>query len=60
MVDEAIEATVVGQSKITARGQVTLPKELRKKYGMKAGETLYFLEAEGTIVLKLGPLIITE
>jgi AbrB family looped-hinge helix DNA binding protein len=60
MGEDAVEATVVGQSKITARGQVTLPKELRKKYGMKAGETLYFLEADGTIVLKLGPLVITE
>lgn len=59
MGEETAEATVVGQSKITARGQVTLPKELRKKYGMKAGETLYFLEVDGSIILKMGPLVIT-
>lgn len=60
MSEETVEATVVGQSKITARGQITVPRELRKKYGMKAGETLYFLDADGTIILRLGPLIITD
>ncbi len=56
----AVEATVVGQSRITDRGQVTLPKELREKHGLKAGNTLYFLEVDGSIVLKLGPLVLTE
>jgi AbrB family looped-hinge helix DNA binding protein len=60
MAQEGVEAVVVGQSKITARGQITLPKELRKKFGLKAGNTLYFLEVDGSIVLKLGPLILTE
>lgn len=55
-----VEAVVVGQSKITGRGQVTLPKELRGKYGLNAGDTLYFLDVDGAIVLKLGPLILTE
>lgn len=55
-----MEAVVVGQSKITGRGQVTLPKELRGKYGLNPGDTLYFLDVDGAIVLKLGPLILTE
>ncbi len=60
MRDEEVEAVVLGESKITTRGQVTLPKELRVKFGLKSGDTLYFLEVDGSIVLKLGPLVLTE
>ncbi len=60
MPEEKVEAVVMGQSKITTRGQVTLPKELREKFGLKAGNTLYFLEVDGSIVLKLGPLVLIE
>ncbi len=60
MKGETVEAVVAGQSKITARGQITLPKELREKFGLKSGNTLYFLEVDGSIVLKLGPLVLTE
>jgi len=60
MKEEGVEAILVGQSRITQRGQVTLPKELREKYGLKAGTTLYFLEVDGSIVLKVGPLVLTE
>ena len=60
MSGEKVEAIVMGQSRITARGQITLPKELRDKFGLKMGDTLYFLEVDGSIVLKLGPLILTE
>ena len=60
MAQEGVEAVVIGQSKITTRGQITLPKELRKKFGLKVGSTIYFLEVDGSIVLKLGPLILTE
>ncbi len=60
MLEPSVEAVLVGQSKITTRGQVTLPKEVRQKFGLKSGDTLYFLEVDGSIVLKLGPLILTE
>jgi len=58
--DDAVEAVVVGQSKITGRGQITLPKEMRKKYGLNPGDVLYFLDVDGAIVLKAGPLVLTE
>ena len=29
---EKIEAVLVGQSKMTSRGQITVPKEVRKKF----------------------------
>ena len=57
---EKIEAVLVGQSKMTSRGQITVPKEVRKKFGLRPGDTLFFLEVNGSIVLKLGPLILTE
>lgn len=50
----------MGQSKITQRGQITIPKDLRRKFDLKTGDTLYFLEVDGSIVLKLGPLVLTE
>lgn len=59
-VEPGVEAVFRGQSRITARGQITVPKEVRKKFGLKSGDILCFLEVNGSIVLKLGPLILTE
>jgi len=55
-----VEAVFRGQSRITVRGQITVPIEVRKKFGLKPGDTLCFLEVNGSIILKLGPLILTE
>ena len=57
---EEVEAVFRGQSRITARGQVTVPMEVRRKFGLKTGDILCFLEVDGSIVLKLGPLVMTE
>jgi len=58
--EEKVEAVFRGQSRMTSRGQITIPLEIRKSYGLKAGDVLYFLEVNGSIVLKLGPLVLTE
>ncbi len=58
--EPSIEAIFRGQSKMTVRGQITVPTEVRKKFGLKPGDTLCFLEVDGSIVLKLGPLVLTE
>ncbi len=58
--EPSVEATFRGQSKITARGQITVPTEVRRKFGLRPGDILCFLEVDGSIVLKLGPLILTE
>ena len=34
---------------VTSKGQVTLPASLRRKYGIKEGSRLIFLEAGGEI-----------
>jgi AbrB family looped-hinge helix DNA binding protein len=58
--EEAVEAVFRGQSRMTARGQITVPTEVRRKFGLKPGDVLCFLEIEGTVILKLGPLILTQ
>ena len=58
--EEEIEAVFMGQSKLTERGQLTLPIEVRKKFGLKTGDTLCFFEINGSVFIKLGPLVLTE
>ena len=60
MPNKEVEAIFRGQSRITGRGQITVPIEVRKKFGLKTGDTLCFLEVNGSIILKLGPLVLTE
>jgi AbrB family looped-hinge helix DNA binding protein len=60
LMTEKIEAVFRGQSKMTARGQITIPLEIRRRFGLEAGDIVYFLEVNGSIVLKLGPLVLTE
>jgi AbrB family looped-hinge helix DNA binding protein len=59
-IEPTVEAVFRGQSRMTARGQITVPTEVRRKYGLKPGDILCFLEMEGTVILKLGPLVLTE
>lgn len=59
-VDETVEAIFRGQSRITSRGQITVPSEVRRKFDLKPGDVLCFLEVDGSILLKLGPLVLTE
>ncbi len=36
-------------AKITARGQITIPVEIRKKLGVKEGDKVAFLEENGRV-----------
>lgn len=37
---------------LTSKGQITLPIEIRKRYGLRAGDTLEFLmEEQGAILM---------
>lgn len=38
--------------KVGDRGQVTIPKELRDRYGIEGGDEIEFVEVEGQIVLR--------
>jgi AbrB family looped-hinge helix DNA binding protein len=39
--------------KITTKGQVTIPQELRRKYGIDAHAEVDFIEENGKIVVKV-------
>ena len=39
-------------TKITSRGQVVIPQEIREKEGLKEGEKLLVYDLDGTIILK--------
>jgi antitoxin PrlF len=35
------------QAKVTSKGQITLPKEVRDRYGIKPGDSVEFIEEAG-------------
>lgn len=37
---------------ITSKGQVTIPKEIREKYGLNEGTEVEFVEEKGEVKLK--------
>ena len=39
-------------AKITLRGQITIPIEIRKKLGVKDGDKVVFLEDDGRIIIE--------
>ncbi len=39
-------------AKITTRGQITLPIEIRKKLGVKDGDKVVFIEENGRIIVE--------
>ena len=38
-------------AKITSKGQITIPKDVRKKLGVKGGDKVLFVEEGGRIVM---------
>lgn len=38
-----VKATVIGTSVITKQGQITIPKDIRKKMGIKKGDMVQFM-----------------
>ncbi|MCL1985435.1 MAG: AbrB/MazE/SpoVT family DNA-binding domain-containing protein [Betaproteobacteria bacterium] len=39
-------------AKITTRGQITIPLEIRRKLGVKDGDKVVFLEKDGRIIIE--------
>jgi AbrB family looped-hinge helix DNA binding protein len=44
-------------AKITMRGQITLPKEIRKKLGVKDGDKVIFIEENGRIIIENAAMV---
>lgn len=48
-----VKATVAGTSVITKQGQITIPKEIRKRMGIKKGDMVQFMvTVNGNVVIK--------
>ena len=39
-------------AKVTMRGQVTIPREIRKKLGVKDGDNVAFIEENGRVIVE--------
>ncbi|XGI83674.1 AbrB/MazE/SpoVT family DNA-binding domain-containing protein [Halorutilales archaeon Cl-col2-1] len=39
-------------TKVTSKGQVTIPKEIREELGIEAGDEIKFEETDGGVLLK--------
>ena len=44
-------------AKITIRGQITIPIEIRKKLGVKDGDKVIFVEENGRIIMENAAMI---
>lgn len=44
-------------AKVTTRGQITIPVEIRKKLGVKDGDKVIFLEENGRIIMENAAMI---
>ena len=44
-------------AKITLRGQITIPAEIRKKLGVKDGDKVIFIEENGRIIMENAAMI---
>jgi len=44
-------------AKITTRGQITIPVEIRKKLGVKDGDKVIFIEENGRIIMENAAMI---
>lgn len=44
-------------AKITTRGQITIPAEIRKKLGVKDGDKVIFIEENGRIIMENAAMI---
>jgi AbrB family looped-hinge helix DNA binding protein len=53
---ERLGATVISRAKVTSKGQITLPIALRRRLGVKPGDTLIFeMNGKGATVLPETP-----
>ncbi len=44
-------------AKVTVRGQITIPKEIRKKLNIKDGDKVVFLEENGKIIIENSAMV---
>jgi len=52
MVKNMKNPLILGSSKIGTRGQVTIPKKARDKFGLKPGDILLFFSEDEKLILR--------
>jgi len=45
---------ILGLSKLSAKFQVTIPKDARERFNLNVGDRILFVEEDGKLVLKKG------
>ena len=52
----------MAKTRITTKGQVTIPKEVRERLGLRAGDELEFVEEDGVFSLRkrLPPTVLSK
>ena len=46
-----VRREILGMSKLTYKFQITVPKEVRKRFQLKEGKTIIFIEEDGRLFL---------
>ncbi|MFP4202481.1 MAG: AbrB/MazE/SpoVT family DNA-binding domain-containing protein, partial [Candidatus Acetothermia bacterium] len=44
--------TMINTATLTSKGQITIPKEIREKLGLKKGDKLVLIEKDGNVILR--------
>ncbi|MCD6514077.1 MAG: type II toxin-antitoxin system PrlF family antitoxin [Candidatus Odinarchaeota archaeon] len=47
---------ILGISKLTTKGQITIPKVVREKLNLKTGNIVVFIERNGEIIIRRSEL----
>ena len=45
---------ILGLSRLSAKFQVTIPKDARERFSLKAGDRILFVEEDGKLILRKG------
>jgi len=45
---------ILGLSKLSAKYQVTIPKDARERFNLHVGDRILFVEEDGKLILKKG------
>jgi len=48
---------ILGISKLTSKGQITIPKNVREKLKLKQGDIIVFVEKNGEIIIRRSELV---
>ena len=52
-------AILRGSSKVTTKGQITIPQEIREELNINPSDTVYFITEGEKLILQKGPITIS-